>query len=300
MKLRMHVLALILVSTSALGQIQEGDAVCQGDPIPPGFVPTSSIVSAGCSGEGKAWVLSALADKVVACEAPNYLKDPAPNIGYIACDKVMSASCPPTVDGTSNGFVLRPIGKCVHDAEEDDTCPADMSYPVKVAGKCTNTYWCCGCPKGDPAFFSFNEWWTVYHRAPHDGMACTTRRDVAQWPFQFLPVCTSDNAFYWAQKDLDFLTSSENRSKYPWAPALLAKRLFYDSACDGPVGVINAMVIGRYGNDELSVSAQTQCELGLALGTAEPINGIEYFHDDSCGVDGYGPKRLNARSIKFQ
>ena len=115
------VVASILSINTCFGGSDAGsgnlDAICKTSPIPPGFVAVGEIDSpveckAGEPGSKNAWLIDKVREGVVACVPPNYTSGFPPAISYMVCGKISAENCPPNIDGSLNGFLLKTPASC--------------------------------------------------------------------------------------------------------------------------------------------------------------------------------------------
>lgn len=285
--IRSATFALALLTACAAFGFQAGDAICKGDPIPPGFVPVEEQHASQCAGspnEKNAWVLEALnADGMTVCVAPDYAKDPPPNIGFAICERNFSDRCPSTFDGTANAYFIHPTCsmetakmKCglpprANESDEYVSGLADRQWAI------SNTLEPCPTDASRPRY--------LY-------------REVGKYP---LPLCLRDNELI--RYDGDLIKASEGKHT---EDILVVVRQFFNGSCPGDDDTkTNAMVVRRYTSDEYAGQTLLHCvesdgDAGsLQFPSSPPANTWTASHDDRCGLHGSGPRLSNAFNIAF-
>ncbi|WP_248558218.1 hypothetical protein [Paraburkholderia terrae] len=249
-----------------------------------------------------AWILGALKENIIACKTPDYLKDPAPNIGYVACERTISASCPASFDGTSNAFILKTAENCVKEAVNSG-CDDGL---VKIAGVCVKKTASDCYPENDMKVDDMDGGFFV---AVKKGSGKEIAYDI------FPPPPGSDRCDYSVTRiskpSVDYwplcIIGNEYIFKVDYARLVIeyaVRRLFYNPMCMGTPGEINAMVVRKSTKPaealgvDLCVAPRTwnpyryRKMVGDELGDYSADESAR--HSDACGLGGVGPDRLNA------
>lgn len=297
-------IAIALTFPSMVSALEAGDAICKGQTMPPSFVPVGEIESPECEGTAeprKAWVLGALAPGVTACTAPDYTRDPAPNIGYVACGRVFSKECPSNLDGTSNAVVLQRPSTCIQQAP---TCTARSSdaqgavEQLQIGQSCILAQPLAGGKRHIHPDFSFGTWWQV---SSSQGKALI----IKPLPGKSWPICVQPNINAFATGDkVHYQRRPPHTLPLEWhGPLSLITRLFYDDQCPGTSESLNAMVVTTYSVDEWRGKEMYACEppSGYTVKLDEQENssdGSTFFYTALCG-SAENAGRPNARRYRF-
>jgi hypothetical protein len=94
------------------------DGVCKTELMPAGFVAVGEMESPECKasppGQKNAWLIDKVHDKIISCALPDYAHGYPPAIAYMSCERVQASQCPPSFDGTPNGFLLTTGTSCTN------------------------------------------------------------------------------------------------------------------------------------------------------------------------------------------
>lgn len=293
-------------------QPADGDAICKKDPMPAGWVPVGELASPQCGPSGSpfdmnAWILGRLQPGTIACAAPDYSNDPAPNIGYIACGTASASNCPSRLDGTQNAVILQPFLACVRDSYKARN---DLCAGINIGGHCFQGASAARKFKQLDQLGELDKWlgWTgkaigaesswVLGRAYQsqslaDDSAIESKLHATAWP-----LCLAWNEKALVLIDRDVLAAWQGSSQ---ADIQFAQRMFFDPSCPAMPGELNALVLRRLAPSEYRGTELLVCGLpiGSALNVYTDFETFKAAHDDRCGTRGYGPKLLNAYKTRL-
>jgi len=293
-----------------------GDGICKGDPIPAGMVPVAEFDAAICptiKGSKNAWELGALVEDVKACLAPDYLKDPAPNISFVACKPALESKCPAKHDGTANAFVLKHANSCLTSLYNEKRC---SKGELKIGSACVfDIYIRCKNLASD-AVVEKNLFVTLTDPLPLTGTcdvtnsryAILTPLDVKYWP-----VCIALNDNIW-NDGTEFYRGSDFLNYNMTKPLDFVSRLYHDNLCEGGPETLNAMIrthiTAKSGPNQPerkdifhcipSDDVYTSYRVDLKFGGNEvrPIY-FKPIHTDACGLGGEGAGKINTLHMKL-
>lgn len=274
-----------------------GDAICKTDPIPAGWIPVEEMQSAECAAkspfEMNAWILDRVSESVVACIRPNYGNAWPPLVGYVVCGRVPSNKCPLNKDGTANAFRLASPGRCPGDEQRIGCTWAregiantplaakhERSVEWVLSGAADST-----CPEG-----------------PNGERPI---RGIVGPIIDERPLCVDHNpAVLTSHLELDDLTSQDPQYR---GDLLLVSRMFFDPRCGDDQSTVNAVVVKRvphsaYWNRRVYHCGTSREPDGDVTGWTggnffDYKRSIESYHDERCGLDGDGPRKLNAMRL---
>jgi len=260
---RLFRLFLVLMTTLTpplYGQLPD-DAICKGNPIPPGLVTTAEMRSLDCPlhdpYEKNAWVLGPLADGVVSCTPPDYERDPAENLRFLACGRKQSVGCAAHLDGTANGLLLRTTKSCSMPLIQelcDPQSPQDDPFAIPLTHLHRDA---CGIPPSSNAT-------SFIHLNPGQAVpAC------GLYPF------TSKPLFFYRQSD----PYVEGNPSDVYSDRLIIVRQFFNPDCMGRNRFgLNAVVVKRIVVKKTDKSKVFACK-------DDRDDSKATFHSDLCGVN---------------
>lgn len=296
------------------------DGICKSHPMPAGMVAVGEMESSECEpsepGKKNAWLIDRVQHNIVACEKPNYGDGYPPAISFLSCDKAYSDTCPPTLDGTANGFRLTTISEC-HSRGVDSVCldwdrDKDLWFnPNSGLGGLSNY-------KTDPFTLLF----LGVEKKASDCRDQTGKPDKATYlrnlaVGESVPLCVSHNQWAIEQRVPAYNRQGRN------VKAIIVRR-FYTPDCP-EFRTLNAVVLKAISIEDWEDKTVFMCHqsllkqplpgLTLAMpprrdGQENPIERLRspkdyertrnyevrsIFHDDRCGSD----TGLNAYNVKF-